>query len=91
MSRIAYSWAAQQLTEYLTALGTCEDVPCALQLGVDRAAEAFEADAGAVVRDGETLARIGHVEVPTVTAKLDDTTHLVLAREDAFTVDRPTR
>ena len=34
MTNLAYSWAAQQLTEYLTALGTCEDVPCALQLGV---------------------------------------------------------
>ncbi len=59
MTSLAYSWAAQQLTEYLTLLGGCESVECALKQGVERAAEAFEAEAGAVVRDGVVAATIG--------------------------------
>jgi diguanylate cyclase (GGDEF)-like protein len=59
MTRLADSWAAQQLTEYLTRLGTCDDVPAALRTGLDRAAEAFEAEAGAVVRNGVVVAHIG--------------------------------
>jgi diguanylate cyclase (GGDEF)-like protein len=52
-------WAAQQLTELLAQLGTCEDVPSAVRTGLDRASEAFEAEAGVVVRDGEVLAAVG--------------------------------
>jgi diguanylate cyclase (GGDEF)-like protein len=56
---VADSWAAQQLTEYLTQLGASEEVCSALKTGVERAAEAFEAEAGAVVRDGAVVATIG--------------------------------
>jgi diguanylate cyclase len=59
MNRLADSWAAQQLTEYLTRLGTCEDVGAALRIGLERAAEAFEAEAGVVVRDGDVVAATG--------------------------------
>jgi diguanylate cyclase (GGDEF)-like protein len=59
MSLLADSWAAQQLTEYLTHLGTCDDVGAALRTGVERSAEAFEAEAGAVVRHGVVAATVG--------------------------------
>src|SRR6266550_4254621 len=59
MNRLADSWAAQQLTEYLTRLGACEDVCTALRTGLERAAEAFEAEAGAIVRGGSVVAAIG--------------------------------
>ena len=59
MNPLADSWAAQQLTEYLTALGAPEEVGAALRTGVERAAEAFEAEAGAVIRDGAVAATIG--------------------------------
>ena len=56
---LADSWAAQQLTEYLTHLGACDDAGAALRTGVERAAEVFEAEAGAVVRDGAVVATVG--------------------------------
>jgi diguanylate cyclase (GGDEF)-like protein len=59
MARLADSWAAQQLTEYLTRLGTCEDVGAARRTGLERAAEAFEAEAGTLVHDGAVVASIG--------------------------------
>ena len=59
MNPLADSWAAQQLTEYLTLLGAAEDVATALRSGVERAAEAFEAEAGAVVRDAAVVAAVG--------------------------------
>jgi hypothetical protein len=54
-----YGWAAQQLTEYLVQLAACEEVPAAMRTGLDRAAEAFEAEAGVVVREGEVVASLG--------------------------------
>ncbi len=59
MASLSYTWAAQQLTEYLTQLGVCEHVDEALRVGVERAAEAFDAEAGAVERDGRVVAAIG--------------------------------
>ena len=59
MDPLAYTWAAQQLTEYLTVLGAYEDVDAALAAAVERAAEALEAEAGVVVRNGEVVASIG--------------------------------
>jgi diguanylate cyclase (GGDEF)-like protein len=55
-------WAAQQLTEFLVLLAACEDVPSALGTGLDRATEAFEAEAGVVVRDDEVVASIGFAD-----------------------------
>jgi diguanylate cyclase (GGDEF)-like protein len=59
VSSLPYSWAAQQLAEYLTRLGTADDVDSALRTGIERAAEALEAEAGAVVRGGAVVATIG--------------------------------
>ena len=92
MDPLAYTWAAQQLSEYLTALGAYEDVEKALTAGVERAAEAFEAEAGVIVRDGRVVASIGFRagEPPDATwtggisAPLDEagTAWLALSRED---------
>jgi diguanylate cyclase (GGDEF)-like protein len=93
MDPLAYTWAAQQLTEYVTLLGAYEDVDAALTAGVERAAEAFEAEAGVVVRDGEVVACIGFRagDLPDaswteggIAAPLDDagTAWLALSRED---------
>ena len=59
MAQLADSWAAQQLTEYLTRVGAAGDVCAALRTGIERAAEVFEAEAGAVVRNGAIVATIG--------------------------------
>jgi len=59
VNAFAHSWVAQQLTEYLTQLGACDDVAAALRTGVERAAEAFEAEAGVVVCGGQVVASIG--------------------------------
>src|SRR4051812_40207156 len=75
------SRAAPQVTDYLAALGGCEDVACALRVGVERAAEAFGADA--VIQEGDAPA----FAVPTVSAALDKHTRLVLARKRPFTVE----
>jgi len=92
MDPLAYTWAAQQLSEYLTALGAYEDVEKALTAGVERAAEAFEAEAGVVVRNGQVVASIGFRagEPPDATwtggisAPIDEagTAWLALSRED---------
>ena len=92
MDPLAYTWAAQQLSEYLTALGAYEDVEKALTAGVERAAEAFEAEAGVIVRDGQVVASIGFRagEPPDATwtggisAPIDEagTAWLALSRED---------
>jgi len=101
VSDLAYNWAAQQLTEYLTLLGTCEDVPSALRAGVDRAAEAFDAEAGAVLEDGAVLEGIGNAEwrereagvpglgtVPALVAPLDERLALTVARAgEPFSVE----
>jgi diguanylate cyclase (GGDEF)-like protein len=90
MDPLAYTWAAQQLTEYVTALGAYEDVDTAMSAGVERAAEAFEAEAGVVVRDGQVVASIGfragepHDADWAASAPFDDaaSAFLALSRED---------
>jgi diguanylate cyclase (GGDEF)-like protein len=60
-------WHAQQLAEFLVAVSAYEDEPAALDGAVERAAEAMEAEVGAVVRNGDVVAsvgfRAGHVPV----------------------------
>ena len=60
MSGIAESWSTQQLTEFVTLVGGFEDEGAAIRGAIERAAEAFEAEVAAVVRDGELLASIGY-------------------------------
>lgn len=48
-----------QLTEYLAAVSSCADVTLAAQRGVERATEALEAEAGAIVRGNAVIACTG--------------------------------
>jgi diguanylate cyclase (GGDEF)-like protein len=54
------SWAAQQLTEFLTAVSAADDEAAAVQDAVERATEAFEAEVGAIVdAEGGVVASSG--------------------------------
>ena len=46
------NWSMQQLTEFLAAISGFENEESALRGAVERAAEAFDAELGAIVRDG---------------------------------------
>jgi diguanylate cyclase (GGDEF)-like protein len=60
------SWDAERLTEFVVALGGAPDAHAAAQRGVERAAEALEAEVAALVRDGAVAASVGwpRIEVP---------------------------
>jgi diguanylate cyclase (GGDEF)-like protein len=60
VSGIAESWSTQQLTEFVTLVGAFGNEAAAIRGAIERASEAFEAEVGAVVRDGELLASIGY-------------------------------
>ncbi len=60
MPGIAESWSTQQLTEFVTLVGAFEEEGGAIRAAIERAAEAFQAEVAAVVRDGELLASIGY-------------------------------
>jgi diguanylate cyclase (GGDEF)-like protein len=53
------SWSTTQLAEFLAAVAGSSDVPAARQSAVERAAEAFGAEAGAIVDGSVALASIG--------------------------------
>jgi diguanylate cyclase (GGDEF)-like protein len=53
------SWTTQQLVEFLALVSGFPDEQSALSGAVERAAEALEAEVGAVVREGEVLACTG--------------------------------
>jgi diguanylate cyclase (GGDEF)-like protein len=53
------SWSAQQLSEFLAALSHCEEEADAIRTAVERAAESFEAEVGALVRGGEVVTAVG--------------------------------
>jgi diguanylate cyclase (GGDEF)-like protein len=59
-------WGTERLTELIVALGGVGDPGAAAQRGVERTAEALEAEVAALVRDGEVLASFGwpRIEVP---------------------------
>ena len=59
MRQVDESWSAQQLTEFLAFVSGIDDVETATQRGIERAAEALEAEVGAIVRGDEVLAAIG--------------------------------
>jgi len=52
-------WSTQQLAEFLAAVSTACDPAQAGQRGVERAAEAFEAEIGFLVSDGDVVASVG--------------------------------
>jgi diguanylate cyclase (GGDEF)-like protein len=52
-------WHTQQLAAFLAAVSAYEDEAAAVDGAVERAAEAVEAEVGAIVRDGSALASVG--------------------------------
>jgi diguanylate cyclase (GGDEF)-like protein len=59
MTASAGFWSTQQLTAFLAAVSSCADERAAIRAAVERAAEAFESEAGAVVLGGRLAAAIG--------------------------------
>src|SRR4051794_10596199 len=59
MTDAAASWAPQQLSEFLAAVRECHDEDAAAREGVERAAEAVEAECAALLRGGRVIASIG--------------------------------
>src|SRR4051794_33877129 len=52
-------WSTQQLVEFLAVVSSTADENAAIRAAVERAAEAMEAEMGALVRDGAISAAIG--------------------------------
>ena len=52
-------WSTHQLAEFLAAVSSFKDEPSATRGAIERAAEAFEAEVGAIVRDGSVVASVG--------------------------------
>ena len=52
-------WSGQQLAEFLATVSSFEDETAAIGRGVERAAEAVEAEVGAMVRGGRVIAAVG--------------------------------
>jgi diguanylate cyclase (GGDEF)-like protein len=59
MADLGESWTTQQLVEFLSLVSSFPDEQSAIRGAVERAAEALEAEVGAVVRDGRLLASTG--------------------------------
>src|SRR5438874_13326178 len=53
------SWSTQQLTEFLAVVTAARDERSATQLAVERAAEALEAEVGAMVAGGAVTSVVG--------------------------------
>jgi diguanylate cyclase (GGDEF)-like protein len=66
----AESWSAQQLAEFLAAVGSTNDERAALHVAVERAAESLEAEIGAFVRQGLVLSSVGFASDDEPTAIL---------------------
>jgi diguanylate cyclase (GGDEF)-like protein len=66
LSSGARSWATHQLAEFLAAVGSFDEAAAAMRDAVERAAEAFEAEVGAILGKGSIEASIGFArgEVP---------------------------
>jgi signal transduction histidine kinase len=56
------AWSAQQLAEFVAAVTAAEGESSAATTAVERAAEAFDADAAAIVRGGELVVEVGFAE-----------------------------
>jgi signal transduction histidine kinase len=52
-------WSTQQLAEFLAAVSSFKDEASATRGAIERAAEAFEAEVGAIVRDGSVVSSVG--------------------------------
>ena len=58
-ARRPQSWSTRQLGEFLTLVASFDDERTAIQGGIERAAEVFEAEATALVRSGTVVASVG--------------------------------
>ncbi len=76
------AWATQQLVEYVAALSACTDEAVLRELAVERAAEAVQADAAALLCDGTVSASVGFRNGHAPTAAL-------LAAADSGMLDLP--
>ena len=54
------AWSTQQLAEYVAAVSAAENEAAAALAAVERAAEALDADAAAIVAGGEVVAQVGY-------------------------------
>lgn len=52
-------WLGQQLAEFLGAVGSYPDEDSAIAAAVERAAEALDAEFGAIIRNGVVLSAVG--------------------------------
>jgi len=64
------SWSTQQLVEFVAAVSACVHPSAAALTGVERAAEAFDADVAALLRNGDVVATIGFRAGQTPQAEL---------------------
>ena len=76
------AWATQQLVEYVAALSACTDEAVLRELAVERATEAVQADAAALLCDGMVSASVGFRNGHAPTAAL-------LAAADSGMLDMP--
>jgi diguanylate cyclase (GGDEF)-like protein len=53
------TWATQQLAEFVAAISSCQDETSAVRRAIERAAEALEADAAALVREDGVVECLG--------------------------------
>ena len=53
------AWSTQQLAEFVAVVSAAPDEATALRMGVERAAEALDADVAAALRDGAVVAALG--------------------------------
>src|SRR5712692_9433769 len=56
------SWSTLQLTEFLAVVSACGDEDEAMRSGMERAAEALEAEVAALVNETEVLAAVGFAQ-----------------------------
>ena len=75
-------WSTQQLGEFLAAVSTYSDEPSLLQGAVELAAEALDAELGAVVRGDDVLASVGFPRGAVPVASL-----VRVAEEDLATME----
>ncbi len=68
MSRVVGDWATQQLSEFLAVVSSATDETAAVRAAVERAAEAFDAEVGALLVGADVVSSVGFPagQVPTV-------------------------
>jgi len=65
------AWSTQQLAEFVSAVSAAESEAAAALAAVEHAAEAFDADAAAIVSGGEVVASVGYPRGGAPVAELE--------------------